>query len=149
MRHQSPSYRRSRIEGGDVLLSVKGTTGKVGIVPDSFRGNISRDIARLRVAPPNLPEYLKWTLETRMGQRVLERAVVGSTRSELSINILKRLEIPIPSPEEQRRILSVHKAAAGKLSALMLEREKLLALKTAIARDLLSGGTRAFDGEPV
>src|SRR5688500_13024327 len=41
-------YARSRVRRGDVLISVKGTTGRVGIVPEHFTGNISRDLARIR-----------------------------------------------------------------------------------------------------
>src|SRR5439155_26185366 len=40
-------YGRSRIRPDDVLISVKGTTGRVGIVPTGFHGNISRDLDRI------------------------------------------------------------------------------------------------------
>ena len=43
-------YSRSRVRGGDVLISIKGTIGRVGIVPTGFEGNISRELARLSVA---------------------------------------------------------------------------------------------------
>ena len=41
-------YAGSRVKGGDVLISVKGTIGEVGVVPDGFDGNIAREIARIQ-----------------------------------------------------------------------------------------------------
>lgn len=48
------SYSRSRITAGDVLLSIKATIGRVAVVPEGFHGNISRDLARIRVPHPNM-----------------------------------------------------------------------------------------------
>jgi type I restriction enzyme S subunit len=41
-------YARSRIRPGDVVISVKGKTGRIGHIPAHFNGNISRDLARIR-----------------------------------------------------------------------------------------------------
>jgi type I restriction enzyme S subunit len=51
------AYRRSRVRGGDILISVKGTTGRVGIVPKGFEGNISRDVARVRLTDEHHPAF--------------------------------------------------------------------------------------------
>jgi type I restriction enzyme S subunit len=49
------AFTRSRIREKDVLISIKGTIGRVGIVPAGFDGNISRELARLRFKEDIIP----------------------------------------------------------------------------------------------
>lgn len=101
------AYARSRVRQGDVLISVKGTTGRVGIVPQYFNGNISRDIARLRMTAENVPEFWFQMLQSEIAQRKLNTATVGTTRMELSIGILKQIKMHCPSKIEQAAIAKV------------------------------------------
>jgi type I restriction enzyme, S subunit len=73
-------YARSRPRGGDVLISVKGTIGRVGIVPNGFQGNISRELARLRISNDACSEYVAHQLEAGATQERIMRSVVGTTR---------------------------------------------------------------------
>ncbi len=54
-------YRRSRVKGGDVLVSVVGTIGRLFLVPSSFSDfNIARAIARISPRPElirNVPQH--------------------------------------------------------------------------------------------
>jgi type I restriction enzyme S subunit len=135
-------YARSRVRPGDVLISVKGTTGRVGIVPQHFDGNISRDLARLRLADENVPEFWFQMLQSETAQRKLDVATVGTTRMELSIGILKQVSMPRPPKKEQRAIA----AALSDVDALISAEEKLIAkkrdLKQAAMQQLLTGKQR-------
>ena len=86
----------SRIAAGDVLISVKGTIGRVGIVPSGFKGNIAREIARLRIEPEGCPEFVMHQLEGEHTQRRINDAVVGTTRLEFSIAAVRKFEIAVP-----------------------------------------------------
>lgn len=99
-------YVRSRVQAGDLLLSIKASIGEVGIVPEGFEGNISRDLARLRFNQLKLNArfFLHLYRSPRYTQYVNSR-VVGSTRAELSIATLKQMLVPIPSPGEQSRLV--------------------------------------------
>lgn len=101
------AYVGSRVKGGDVLISVKGTIGDVGVVPDGFEGNIAREIARIRTTPKCDPDYLSFLLQADHTQRRIERLVVGSTRLEFSIHAVKDFLIPLPPLSEQRRIAEI------------------------------------------
>ena len=76
LHHASPEieapYAGSRVKGGDVLVSVKGTIGDVGVVPDGFKGNIAREIARIRPKPDYDAEFLALQLEADHTQRRIE-----------------------------------------------------------------------------
>jgi len=101
------AYGRSRIEEGDVLLSVKGSTGRVGVVPKGEAGNISRDIARIRPIAEFDSHYIRILLSSAFFQRYLANAEVGTTRAELSIKIIRELLLLKPPLEEQRKVVRI------------------------------------------
>lgn len=136
------NYVRSRVEPGDVLISVKGTTGRVGLVPDGLYGNISRDVARVRFRANQVPRYWLQLLRSEGAQRVLEQAGVGSTRQELSIGILRRLEFPHPMPEEQEVIAGHLGDADDLVNALEALIAKKRDIKQGMMQELLTGRTR-------
>lgn len=136
-------YSRSRVRGGDVLLSIKGTIGRVSVVPNHYVGNISRDIARIR---PNhsvvRSGFLCHMLRSPFGQKTLGLAQVGTTRAELSIGPLKALKFAIPEVVEQHRI----EVALDQQDVVLAQKEhelgKLKQLRSGIASALLTGRVR-------
>jgi type I restriction enzyme, S subunit len=136
------NYSRSRVQDGDVIVSVKGTIGRLAVVPGGFVGNISRDVARIRSEKFIRPPFLKWLLSTPAGQDVLNRAVVGTTRAEVSIQVLKRLQVPIPPLPEQDRILAIVSAGEQRLLQEEKQLRALRLLKQGLMEDLLTGRVR-------
>jgi type I restriction enzyme S subunit len=142
-------YRRSRVVSGDILISVKGTTGRIGLVPEGFRGNISRDVARLRLSDKHEPRYWLQLLQSPSAQQTLQLAAVGTTRQELSIGTLKTLAFPFPERREQRLIAALLSDADRLINALEALMVKKQAIKQGIAQQLLSGRVRLPQfGEP-
>ena len=99
-------FARSRLEGGEILLSIQGTVGRVAIVPPEMKGaNISRTIAVIspddRVHRPYLYHYLR-----RLGS-TSGFYISGTTRASLNISEIRDIAIPLPPLEEQRRIASI------------------------------------------
>ncbi|MYG94423.1 MAG: hypothetical protein F4138_05465 [Acidimicrobiia bacterium] len=135
-------YPRSRVQGGEVLLSIKGTIGKVGLVPRAFRGNISRDIALLRPNAKVKSAYLAHFLQSHEGQRRLRRIAVGTTRAELSIHALRDVPVSVPDSSEQCLIAEI----VGNLDAWQEEEfnrlSKLRQLQKGLSADLISGRVR-------
>lgn len=136
------NYARSRVRPDDVLLSIKGTIGRVAVVPAWYEGNISRDMARLRLVSSVVPEFVRQYLLSPSGQRRLELAVVGTTRAEVSIHVLRRLRIPIPPRAEQVEIARRLEAADTSIATMDMEVNKLRLLKQGLMDDLLTGRVR-------
>lgn len=136
------AYVRSRIITGDVLLSIKGTTGKVGVVPDGINGNISREIARIRPIEYINPYYLRFFMLSDFFQKYLNNAEVGTTRAEISIKILRGLYILIPPYTEQNLIVSRIMSIEQVIESSLKEFNKLRSLKTGLMQDLLTGKKR-------
>jgi len=126
------AYARSRIHPDDVLVSVKGTIGRVGIVPSGFQGNISRDLARLRLREGLAPQFVFQMLQSGLAQQRMAAASVGTTRMELSIAILKKVRIPLPPTKAEQETIA---EALSDADTLIESVGQLLAKK----RDLKQG----------
>jgi type I restriction enzyme S subunit len=136
------AYARSRVRAGDVLLSVKATIGRVSVVPSWYEGNISRDIARLRPGPECLPDFLRLLLTSRLGAQILAQTIVGTTRAEVSIGVLRKVLIPLPPVGEQRQIVEATSAIERSMRREQQGLAKLRLLKAALMDDLLTGRVR-------
>ena len=137
-------YRRSRVAPGDVLLSIKGTIGRVSIAPDTYNGNISREIARIRFSAGMDPAFARSYLLSREAQRRLDLTVVGSTRAEVSIHALKKFAFPSPAIQYQRNVARVVTALQERQESERIALAKLQAMRRGLFEDLLSGRVRVF-----
>src|SRR5439155_14136645 len=100
---------------GDVLISVQGSVGRVGVVLDALDGaNISRTIARIRPVTPELMSWLATALKCPQSQSAIKAVIGGTTRDSLNIRDLRELQIAVPPLAEQDRI-------ATKVSALLAD----------------------------
>ena len=140
------NYKRSRVCPGDVLISIKGTIARIGLVPGHYVGNISRDLARIRPVEGVISEFLVHLLRSPLGQKTLELAQVGTTRAELSIAPLKRLPFAFPLTNEQKLIAELLDRQDLLISAHEVELAKLIDLKSGLSSDLLTGRVRVPEG---
>lgn len=137
------AYPRSRVQPGDVLLSIKGTIGRVGVVPAHFVGNISRDIALIRPTVAIRSGYLAHLLRSPIGQQLISQAQVGTTRAEISIAPLRKIAVAFPELDEQERIESSLNSADCRLHEEQIKLDKLRSQKIGLMDDLLTGRVRA------
>lgn len=132
-------YARSRVRAGDVLISVKGTIGQVGIVPHGFTGNISRDLARVRLDASQMrPRFFLHLYRTSAYRAYVWSLVVGSTRAELSIATLRKAEVPCPSLAEQDAAIAILDAADNAVRAIRDRLESARGLSNTLRECLLS-----------
>lgn len=140
-------FRRTTLRGGELLISVQGTIGKVAVVPPHLAGaNISRTLAVIEVDRRAHSEYVRWFLLFKESQS--DFVTVGATRDSLNIGDLRRVRIPLPSLPEQRRIgaiLTEQMAAVDRAKAAVhAQLEAARALPAAFLRAVFPQ-----DGEPM
>jgi len=93
-------YRRSTLREGDLLISIRGTIGRLAEVPKSLDGaNITQDTARLSIAAPHDRRYVRLVLESGFAQRQIRKHSTGLAVKGLNLGALRKLEIPIPKTE--------------------------------------------------
>jgi type I restriction enzyme S subunit len=99
-------YRRSVLREGDVLLSIRGTVGRVCRVPSELAGaNITQDTARISVHREMLAEYVEIYLRCRSVQKRFEGAMKGVAVRGVNIGDVRVLQIAVPPREEQDEIV--------------------------------------------
>lgn len=116
-------YKRSRLKSGDLIISIRGTIGRMAEVPPSLDGaNITQDTARLSIAPEHNRGYLRAVLESRFVERQIQSRVTGLAVKGINIGELRQIQIPLPSRPKQDEIAeklstisSAQKAAAANL----------------------------------
>ena len=100
-------YARTRLKGGEILLCVVGSIGKIGTVPQSWRGaNIARAVARIAPVPSVSTEYLVAVLRSEETQRYFADVTRTLAQPTLNVGLIEQLPVPIPPIVEQRRIVA-------------------------------------------
>lgn len=114
---------------GDVLLIGKGSTGRIALVGDDCGDNwiagqvflIIRAGARSAVRP----EYLYRYLASPMVQQYLVEIASGTGISILKANDIKNLPVPVPSLEEQARVIDIHRQIMAEHEAIRMHQDKI------------------------
>ena len=109
---QESKYETYKLLPNDILLSVKGSIGKVAIVGLVSQPMIaSQAIQVIRIKDENIisPIYLYMFFKSDIGKLLLKQLVSGSTMPQISTKSIKELKIPIlPRPEYQHIIEKFH-----------------------------------------
>jgi type I restriction enzyme S subunit len=105
-RQMDEDFKRSRLRPGDLLLSIRGTVGRLVVIPDELAGaNITQDSARLSVQPILNRDYVLWYLRSSMAQDRMKGSTKGVAVRGINIGDVRALQLPLPSREEQDEIV--------------------------------------------
>ncbi|MEW8495929.1 MAG: restriction endonuclease subunit S [Candidatus Thiodiazotropha taylori] len=99
-------YRRSRVSQGDILVTIVGAIGRVGIVDRDTNANIARAIARVAVDESlSIPMYIHAWLSSPVLQWWLVNSSKEVARKTLNLKELKEAPVAIPHLNEQIKIV--------------------------------------------
>jgi len=145
--HIADQYKRSALRAGDVLLSIRGTVGRVCRVPAELDdANITQDTARITVHPEMVADYVETYLRCRSAQKRLEAAMKGVAVRGVNIGDVRVLQVAVPPADEQREIVRRVEALFNLADTI----EKRVAAATAQAEKLTQAIlAKAFRGELV
>lgn len=100
------AYARASLKGGDVLLAIRGSYGRVAEVPFELEGgNITQDTARLEVSELVDHRYIATCLRSPVAQSYFKRVARGVAVKGVNIADVRLCPIPIPPYPEQGRIV--------------------------------------------
>lgn len=135
-------YRRSRLHGGDILLSIRGTTGRVGLVPERLEGaNITQDSARIRVRPQDR-RYVYHMLRSTFVRRQIESYTIGQAVQGINIASVRKLEIPWLSDSQRDHVVRLLDAEDDVIVALLQLAERKRSFKRVLLHELVTGQRR-------
>lgn len=140
-------YKRARLSAGDLLLSIRGSVGRLIVIPPSLEGaNITQDTARLSISSRLNARYIYYALLSPDAQRRMAKAIRGVAVRGINIGDVRALQVPLPSLPEQdeivRRIDALFEIAA-RIEASHVTARRLVSRLTPLTL------AKAFRGELV
>ena len=135
-------YERTRLKGGEVLLTVVGTVGQVAVAPPAVAGyNVARAVAVIHPLPHVSPEWIALCLRSPFSQHLLGSRANTTVQTTINLKDLRALPIPLP-PEGERLAITGMVGAIDDRIALLRETNTTL---EAIAQALFKSWFVDFD----
>ena len=102
---------RSNLEVGDVLFSGTGTIGETAVIEkEPSNWNIKEGVYTIKPNQTMIkPMYLRYILMTDFIKKEYMKKAAGGTVQSVPMGELKKIRIPVPSLQEQNRIVGVLK----------------------------------------
>ena len=133
-------YVRSRLQGGDLVYSIRGSIGEVEIVPDELEGaNLTQDAARVAHTKVTDGRWLLYALRSKIVFGQLEAGALGATIKGINIRDLKRVPVPVPPKSEQIEIASFIDTETRKIENLSSKIRAAINLLKEFRTALISG----------
>lgn len=111
------SIKRYIVSEGDILISVVGTIGLIGIVGKSLHGaNQTENCDKITNLKRIDRDYLYYYLKSDMGQNEIKKGTVGAVQPKLPLKNVLDLKIKYPDIDTQRKIAKILNLIDGKIT---------------------------------
>ena len=133
-------YRRSRVQFGDIVISLVGTIGRTAMIPCWLnQPNIHRNLGRIRTRHN---QYVFQFLQSESAKLQLGLTSAGSSQSALNLSALRQMSLPLPSPDEAQEITKILSSVDERIKVTTSRLNQLNNVKRALMQDLLTGKVR-------
>ena len=133
---------RYTISKSDIYISIAGTIGLVGQVPESIDGaNLTENAAKIICIDPKVvTRYLMYTLASTTCQSQIARTTGRNAQPKLALTRLQQIAVPLPpTMDEQREIVAILDAIDCKIDLHLRKRAVLDELFKALLHKLITG----------
>ena len=136
--------KKSALLPGDLGIVRTGYPGTAAVVPDSLPVSNCSDLVIVRPGEQANAEFLALFFNSPFGKRTVVGALVGAAQKHFNVTSAKAALIPIPTYEEQTRVVAESNAVRAECANLeRTSRQKLASLRE-LKQSLLQ---KAFSGE--
>jgi len=106
--HISNKFPKTVVESGDLIMSVRGSVGKLGVVDDLLSGaQMSPNCIRISIRRDlGIPKFLYFFLKSTSGQNAILENVNATTIQTIKASSITEINIPLPPLDEQQRIVA-------------------------------------------
>ena len=141
----SQQYKRTILRGGELLISLVGQPGQVAVVPPELAGaNIARQVGLIRIQARMNAEYVRFYLQSPVGQAALGARQSGSVQQVINLGELRQVSVPMPPINVQNGVVKNLEAASKETQRL----ESIYRQKSADLDELKKSVLqKAFNGE--
>ena len=101
-------YTRTRLVGGELVISLVGSVGKTAIVPKTFAGcNLVRATGLIDIKDEILAKWVKYYIDSSQGQAYINSNVNTTVQVTLNIKSLSDMPIPLPDHAIREKIVAI------------------------------------------
>jgi len=108
IRNQMNKFWTYALEPFDIVVSTKGTIGKVGLIGASKQylvASQAMQVIRLKDPSGDAPHRLYMYLKSDVGQSILKHLVAGIAMPQISTAEIKKLKVPLLSDDEKDQVM--------------------------------------------
>ena len=135
-------YRRTALEGGELLITLVGNVGQCAVVPPRMTGwNTARAVAVMRLADSSDTHFVQQCLLSRPLQHLMEVWCNTTVQATLNLKEIRQLPLPWPPKETRDAIAAFGKALDDKIEL----NRRMNATLEAMARALFQSWFVDFD----
>jgi type I restriction enzyme S subunit len=134
-------FSRSRVDAGDIVMSIRATVGTTAVVPPTLDGaNLTQGTARIAPGENVQPDYLLECIRAESTQLWIAAQVKGATFLEITLGRLRELPVAVPPADLQKEFSNaIMKVRCGQAYCVR---------QAALADSLFSSlQSRAFSGQ--
>ena len=139
------SYARTTLEGNDLLLCVRGTTGTVAMADFALAGaNVTRGIVPIRFEPQTISQaFGYYLLRSEPVQAQIRAKTYGTALMQINIGDLRKIVVAFPPLEKQTALVeqldAIQEAANQLTDVYERKRAALDELKRSLLHQAFSG----------
>lgn len=138
-------YKRTELQGGELLLCVRGDTGGVAIASNELRGaNVTRGIVPIRFKGALRPDFAYYLMISPFVQGQIKEKTYGTTLMQINIGDLRKVRVTFPDGSEQVRLVKELEAMDNHSKQLEATYQQKLRELEGLKKGLLGA---AFRGE--
>lgn len=122
----SEKYARTKLNGGELIVSVVGTVGKTAIVPTTFAGcNLVRATALIDIPDETIALWVKYYIDSPGGQLYINKNLNTTVQPTLNIKSLESMPIPFFDSDYIKKAVSILSRLDGKIKLNIAINENL------------------------
>ncbi|PCI21805.1 MAG: type I restriction endonuclease subunit S [Piscirickettsiaceae bacterium] len=109
-------YKRSRLNGSELLLTLVGNPGDCVIVTEDMAGwNAARALAVIRLSDIELRSWIRYVLLSKPAKHLIDARLNTTVQKTLNLKDVKELSLPVPSKVEREEITKIIDVIESKL----------------------------------
>ena len=128
-------YKRTRLSGGELLITVVGSVGECAIVPSYLSGwNVARAVSVARIREGFDKRFIKYCFSSEDLRFQMYGNTNDTVQPTLNLSLLKELVLTIPPLPEQKAIAQVLSSLDDKIDLLHRQNKTLEAIAETLFR---------------
>ncbi|WP_206021900.1 restriction endonuclease subunit S [Rhodoferax bucti] len=139
----SVQFKRTVLQGGELLVSLVGYPGETAVVPEELAGaNIARQAGMIRTSSLAMSKFIHCYLASTTGRACLLGGMIGSAQQVINLKSLREVYVPMPAEAERDQISTICEEVFNKLNVLTTQQTHYQSLKRGLMQKLLTGEWR-------